>query len=219
MRRMIELRHIKEDDYPLVIELDNKIYPSLEGVTVQSMHVWYERNPEFGLIFTDGPMVTGALICIPLKKSSWVSLTRGDISEARLAHKDIFDINRDNEIAIHIYHIEKLAKAITHFSKLALRELNKSVRNLCALKASLKISGYSAFCATPQGMHLFSDALAFKEGVCVSDEHIVRSKKGVRIERGKTETVMANIAPGEVYICRCSMLTLRPNDESELWNL
>ena len=217
---MIGLRNINKDDYPLVIEMDNEIYPSLVGVTVHSMSVWYERNPEFGLIFTDGQMITGALVCIPLKKTSWISLTRGEISEASLDHKDIFDINRDSEIAIHIYHIVKLTKDITHFARIALAELNKRVRNLCALKTSLRISGYSAYCATPQGLHLFSDTLAFRESGGVSEEHIVRSLDGsVRIEIGTAETVMDKMATSDAYVCKCSMLALTLTDKSELWSL
>jgi len=216
----LAIRYINETEYPLILELDKKLYPSSEAVTVQSMRIWYQNNPEFGLIFTDGPLVAGALACIPLKKSSWIALIHGQLSESKLTQEDIFDIHRDREIAIHIYHIEKLTNVIKNFSLVALTQLNKQMRRLRLFNNTLEISGYSAYCTTQQGIHLFSDQLAFTPSKCMSEEHIVRSHDGdLRIEKGTTNSVINNISTRDSYVCKCSMFVLTSHDKNGLFEL
>lgn len=108
-RRRLTLRPVTPVDYDGIIASDREVYPTPDGLTLEVLHTWYAKHPELGMVFADA--VTGAIagscVVVPLSKHGWEQLTQGHLSEAALGADTLFDADRDDEIGLHVYHIEK----------------------------------------------------------------------------------------------------------------
>jgi len=62
-----------------------------------------------------------------MKGSAWRSYVRGEFEEEEISTPHLFDPLQDDEIALHIYHIEKLRGNIPNFTRVAFKALNKVV--------------------------------------------------------------------------------------------
>ena len=46
-------RAINKEDYKILLKLDKKVYPTSKPVTIKILNQWYQKNPEFGIIFEE----------------------------------------------------------------------------------------------------------------------------------------------------------------------
>ncbi len=108
-RRRLTLRPVTPADYDGILASDREVYPSPNGLTLEALQTWYANYPEFGMVFADAETgaIAGSCVVVPLSKHGWEQLTQGHLSEAALGADTLFDANRDNEIGLHVYHIEK----------------------------------------------------------------------------------------------------------------
>ena len=121
----MKLRKINQQDFQLILEQDKEVYPTASPVTKEIIKKWYKKNPEFGMIYEENGKVVGDCVIIPLNSNGWKSLIDGKLSESETNEKTIFDNSRDNEIGIHIYHIEKIDKNIKELYKIVLSDFTK----------------------------------------------------------------------------------------------
>lgn len=108
---MSNYRPIIQRDYPKLLELDRKVYPTNNPVTPKVLDKWFQNNPEFGMIFENSKGLYGMCIAIPLNKRGWNNLVSGKLAEADLDSKTIFDNSRDQELGVHIFHLEKFGNS------------------------------------------------------------------------------------------------------------
>jgi len=193
-------RQITKKDYPKILKLDKKVYPTSKPVTEKTLATWYSKNPEFGLVLEEGRKIAGYLISISLSKKGSEKLISGKLAEAEMTDKHIFDSKRDNEVYIHIYHIEKFIKKKS-LSKIMLEELMKKVQKS-------KVKGFSAYCVTPSGIGLF-EKLKFKEGKYISKEHIMKKGKKIFVFELSPEKLKQKLKEGYSLVTRCKMLVSR----------
>ncbi|MFH1325245.1 MAG: hypothetical protein ABIH49_00545 [archaeon] len=113
----MNVRAINRKDYDKLLELDRKVYPTPNPVTPRILDSWFQKNPEFGIIFEENNKITGMCIVIPLNKIGWEKLINGELAESELSKETIFDNSRDKEIGIHIYHIEKFFEEREFYKK------------------------------------------------------------------------------------------------------
>ncbi len=52
---------ITKEDYPTLMELDKKVYPTDDPVTPEIFDQWFANNPEFGIIFKESHTHTQAM--------------------------------------------------------------------------------------------------------------------------------------------------------------
>jgi len=209
-------RQITPKDYNLILELDKKVYPTSKPVTKEVIASWYIRNPEFGMIFCENGKIEGVFVVIPLNKESWNRLINGNLKEAEMTDKTIFDNLKDKEIGIHIYHTEKFNQNIKDFYKYNFEELDKIIKILRSKNKNLKIFGISAYSVSPPGIGLRTK-LDFKERSFISDEHILDKDKKLIVAESTKQAEDLKIK-GYKYINRCQMKVLYPNEDSIVWN-
>jgi len=216
----VNLRLIGKSDYRRILGFDNRVYPTKNPVTPTNMGTWYSNNPEFGMVYEFGGKTVGVCAFVPLKSSSWEKVINGTLSESDLGYKDIFDIKKDNEIALHNYHMEKLFLTENYYIKI-LSDLNKLLENLKKLNPELKIVGFSALGTTSLGLGLFQNRFNFQEKKFVSTEHILlKGKKLVLFNEidGGQKALSKKLQEGYTYYQRCKMIVLEPNDFSLIWS-
>ena len=209
-------RPIGKEDYPLLLKLDKKVYPTDSPVTKDMLSRWYAKYPEFGLVYEENGEIAGLCAAIPLSESGWTKLIEGKLSESDLDDETLCDISRDSEIGIHIYHIEKLDKSIKHFHEICLMDLARVMGMLKFNNKSLKVIGFSGLCTTKEGVGLFQNELKCRERAFISQEHIL--EKGGRKIIANASDVPQKLAEGYSLITRCQMLVAYPSEEGMLWD-
>jgi len=205
---------ISPHEYPLLLKLDKKLYPTNSPVTEAHLEVWFSKNPEFGLVLTVGddadreyndttkPVVApifGFFVCIPLAKAAWEKLIAGEIEESDVSAQDVFDVGRDDELYLHIYHMEKDIHGTAgtaqpnsgqnySFVHEALRKVAELIEALGAENAAapqttnrIRLGGISALCVSESGIRI-CERLGFREETFVSEEYIVVDSGGGEIE-------------------------------------
>lgn len=214
----MKVRNINEKDFDSILKLDKQVYPTENPVTKKILKKWYSKNPEFGLIYEKNESVSGLCIAIPLNKSGWEKLVLGNISEADLDESLIFDKLRDSQIAIHVYHIEKLDDKIESFHNIVLKDLNEVISNLRIRNPLLKVVGFSGLCVTPSGIELFKNKLNCKERTYFSSEYIfVKNNKKYLFNLTDSSKILTLIKEGYVLVNRCNMLVSFPSEKSIIW--
>ena len=216
----VNLRSINKKDYKRILGFDNRVYPTADPVTPAIMGSWYANNPEFGMVYELGGRTVGVCTFIPLKRSSWEKVINGKLSESDLGSKDIFDIQKDNEIALHNYHVEKLLLTENYYIRI-LYNLNKLVENLKKINPKLKIVGLSAFGTTSLGLNLFQNRFNFQEKKFISTEHILLKGKKLSLfdeKDGGQKELAKKLQNGYTYYQRCKMIVLEPSDFSLVWS-
>ncbi|MCX6814262.1 MAG: hypothetical protein NTY20_01235 [Candidatus Aenigmarchaeota archaeon] len=211
-------RPIQKADYALLLELDRKVYPTRSPVTPKILDKWYQRNPEFGLVYEKGNSVCGMCSTIPLNAEGWTGLINGELAESDLDARTIFDNSRDKKLGIHVYHIEKLDPTIGKLYQKCLTDLSGIVSNLRRENANLRVIGFSGLCVTNEGIELFTKKLNCKEKGYKSKEHILE-KEGQKIvfEANSEREMNKKIRDGYKAINRCRMLVTYPSEESMVW--
>ena len=189
-------RQITKKDYPKILKLDKKVYPTSKPVTQKILSIWYSKNPEFGVVLEKGRKVAGYLISIPLSKEGSEKLISGKLAEAEMTDKHIFDSKRDEFVYIHIYHIEKFIpdRGIT---ELMLKELMQNTK--------FKINRLSAYCVTLAGIDIF-EKLGFKEGKYISMEHIMKRGNKLFVFELNNKQMNQKIKEEYTPVTRCKML-------------
>ncbi len=215
----MKFRPIVEKDYELILELDKKVYPTDNPVTSDILSKWYKKNPEFGMIFeNEGSKIQGFCMAIPLNKRGWNKLVDGELSEADLNSKTLFDNKRDKEMGLHIYHIEKFFEK-KDFYKSFLKSLNEIIKNLRKENPKLSIIGFSGLCVTPSGIGLFYNKFNCRERKFVNQEHIFKKDGELRVFKlGSSSQFSEKLKEGYEYLNRCKMLVLYPGELSVIWN-
>ena len=211
------VRQVERQDYKPVLEMDRKVYPTNSPATSKIMSLWYKKNPEFGLIYTKNNKTVGICIAIPLNYYGWKELINGRLNESDIDENFIFDNSKDNELGIHIYHIEKLESSIKEFHKIVLEDLSKAVRKLKEENKKLKVIGLSALCVTKEGINLF-EKLGFREHEYLSSEHILeKNGKRIVIEADSQKILDSKIKEGYTYLNRCKMEVVYSSEKSIIW--
>ncbi len=214
----MELKPIRKEDYKLLLELDKKVYPTDSPVTPDILTQWYQRNPEFGMIYKKENKIIGVCIVMPLNAKAWIKLINGELSESELNSDDIFDNSKDEEIGIHGYHIEKLDKSVKEFYKTCLVDLSAIVNNLRIKNPKLKVIGFSGLCVTNEGIGLFSRKLTCKERHYKCNEYILeKDNKKIVFKANSKKELDSKIAVGYKLINRCQMLVSYPGEKSIIW--
>ena len=216
----VNLRPINKNDYKRILSFDNLVYPTADPVTPTTMGTWYVNNPEFGMVYELGGRTVGVCAFIPLKRSSWEKLINGKLSESDLGSKDLFNNRKDNEIALHIYHIEKLLLTENYYVRI-LSDLNKLVENLRKTNPKLKITGFSCLGTSSLFLGLFQNRFNFREKKFISTEHILLKGKKLSLfdeKDGGQKGLAKKLQNGYTYYQRCRMIVLEPSDFSLVWS-
>ncbi|MBU0530538.1 MAG: hypothetical protein KKC05_02590, partial [Nanoarchaeota archaeon] len=145
-------------------------------------------------------------------------LTSGELSEGDLDSNTIFDNNRDSEVGIHIYHIEKFnfSGKIHEFSLDYLSNIINSLKNN---NPSLSVIGFSALCVTTDGIKLFYNKLNFRERDFINTEHIIRKNGNIEVIDSDSQLDIINkMNDGYEYVTRCKMLVSLPGEISIVWS-
>ena len=210
---------INKGYFKRILSFDNRVYPTKSPVTSGMMSFWYKKNPDFGMVYDIGGKTIGVCAFIPLKKSSWEKVINGELSESDIRPDDIFDISKDNEIALHNYHVEKLLLTEDYYIRI-FKDLNKLIENLRKINPKIKLIGVSAFATTSLGLGLFQNRLGFHEKKFVSTEHILLKDNKLALfdeKNGGQKQLDKKLLNGYVYYQRCKMIILEPNDLSVVW--
>jgi hypothetical protein len=214
----MKFRPINQKDYPKLLELDKKVYPTDNPVTSEILNKWYKKNPEFGMIFEDdNGNLEGMCITIPLNKKGWNKLINGKLAEADLDSKTLFNNLRDKEIGLHIYHIERFSDKKRFYEK-SLAEINSVVNNLKKSNSELNIIGFSGLCVTASGIGLFYNKFNCRERKFINSEHVLRKDNKLEIFTTQSQIELSEkIKQNYEYINRCKMLVLYPDEPSIVW--
>jgi len=212
----MKLRAITPKDYRLIIESDEKVYPTSNPVTLDVIKQWYSKNPEFGMIYENNG-IEGTCIAIPLNSHGWNKLINGKLAESEMNEKTIFDNSRDKEIGIHIYHIERLNPKIKEFYKTALKDLSGIVNRLRQTNKELGVIGFSALAVTIPGINLFEKKFNCKERSYICSENILAKKGNLIVVDTKSESIENKLKEGYRFVNKCKMLVLFPSEKSVVW--
>ncbi|MBS3092929.1 hypothetical protein J4466_05940 [Candidatus Pacearchaeota archaeon] len=214
----MELKTIRKENYRVLLELDKKVYPTDSPVTPRVLDQWYQRNPEFGMVYREKGKIVGLGIAIPLNAKAWKRLINGELAESDLNSETIFDNSKDKEIGIHVYHIEKLDKSIKEFHKTFLIDLSKIIGKLRIKNPNLEIIGFSGLCVTNEGIGLLSRKLTCKEREYKCNEYILeKDNKKIVFKADSKKELDSKIADGYKLINRCQMLVTYPGEKSIVW--
>jgi hypothetical protein len=207
-------RSITKKDYALLLQLDQRVYPTDNPVTAQTLDQWYEHNPEFGIIFEENDKISGICIIIPLSRVGWDKLTSGKLEEADIHGQDIFRPGIDREIGLHCYHIEKMSQ-VDNFYEVAYSALGKIISSL---DPGCSIIGVSGYAVTLAGINLAYNKLNRRERSFISNEHIVSKNGVIEVLHDPTQRDLEKkLDDGYEYITRCKMLITYPNEVSIIW--
>jgi D-3-phosphoglycerate dehydrogenase len=216
----VNLHPINKSDYKRILRFDNIVYPTADSVTPAIMESWYIKNPEFGMVYKLGGRPVGVWAIVPLKRSGWKKVINGELSESNISQKDVFNIQKDDEIALHIYHVEKLLLTEDYYIRI-LSDLNKLIENLRKTNPKLKIAGLSALGTSSLFLGLFQNRFNFQEKKFISTEHILLKGKKLSLfneKDGGQKGLVKKLQEGYGYYQRCKMIVLEPNDFSLVWS-
>jgi hypothetical protein len=212
------IRSVQKSDYTTIVEDDNKIYPTADPITADVLGQWYKNNPEFGIIFEQNGRLRGICISIPLAKEAWEKLVSGKLSESELRGSAIFQASKDNEIGIHVYHLQKTDRS-KGFYKSALMGLGGATDGLRQKNSALRIIGFSALGVSPQGISLFEKKLNCREREFVNKEYVLRKAGRTEVFRPQSDKGLeVKLVDGYECINRCKMLVLYPTEPSIVWS-
>ena len=208
------LRKIEQSDYDLILNLDSKVYPVSPENKINSSIIdnWYNKYPEYGMIYVDKKNksnIVALSIIIPLEYKTWEKLIKGECFENNINIK--WDSN-DNNIGVHLYHIEVLNRNIVgkEFYKTMLKDLN-----IIAKKYNHNIIGLSGYCVTVKGNRLFKEILKCKNADDLNQdkskksEFIIKDKNGLKIIELPYDTDIKKI---NGYVSKCNMLYIKRNE-------
>ena len=220
------LRKIEQSDYDLILNLDSKVYPVSPENKINSSIIdnWYNKYPEYGMIYVDKKNksnIVALSIIIPLEYKTWEKLIKGECFENNINIK--WDSN-DNNIGVHLYHIEVLNRNIVgkEFYKTMLKDLN-----IIAKKYNHNIIGLSGYCVTVKGNRLFKEILKCKNADDLNQdkskksEFIIKDKNDIKIIELPYDTDIKKI---NGYVSKCNMLYIKRNEgddgvySSSVWN-
>ncbi len=220
------LRKIEQSDYDLILNLDSKVYPVSPENKINSSIIdnWYNKYPEYGMIYVDKKNksnIVALSIIIPLEYKTWEKLIKGECFENNINIK--WDSN-DNNIGVHLYHIEVLNRNIVgkEFYKTMLKDLN-----IIAKKYNHNIIGLSGYCVTVKGNRLFKEILKCKNADDLNQdkskksEFIIKDKNDLKIIELPYDTDIKKI---NGYVSKCNMLYIKRNENnhkiysSSVWN-
>ena len=208
------LRKIEQSDYDLILNLDSKVYPVSPENKINSSIIdnWYNKYPEYGMIYVDKKNksnIVALSIIIPLEYKTWEKLIKGECFENNINIK--WDSN-DNNIGVHLYHIEVLNRNIVgkEFYKTMLKDLN-----IIAKKYNHNIIGLSGYCVTVKGNRLFKEILKCKNADDLNQdkskksEFIIKDKNDIKIIELPYDTDIKKI---NGYVSKCNMLYITRNE-------
>ena len=208
------LRKIEQSDYDLILNLDSKVYPVSPENKINSSIIdnWYNKYPEYGMIYVDKKNksnIVALSIIIPLEYKTWEKLIKGECFENNINIK--WDSN-DNNIGVHLYHIEVLNRNIVgkEFYKTMLKDLN-----IIAKKYNHNIIGLSGYCVTVKGNRLFKEILKCKNADDLNQdkskksEFIIKDKNDLKIIELPYDTDIKKI---NGYVSKCNMLYITRNE-------
>lgn len=229
----IRVRAIRSDEYDYVLGLDGELFPIADPPTPAALRIWYSRNPEFGMMMddTDSGQIVGVNIIIPLNEQGFLGMMSGEVSEASVCSEHIYNAERDDTLALHCYHIEKMGR-VSGFVHYALRELCRIVIEAKQQRRrALKIVGWSALCASTSGVNLFQNTLNFREIEPGQQKHILRRKVPAGeqqavagyemrlVDSADQQEVFGYMEQGWEYHLRCRMVGTWPGDVSLVWHM
>ena len=210
------LRKIEQSDYDLILNLDSKVYPVSPENKINSSIIdnWYNKYPEYGMIYVDKKNksnIVALSIIIPLEYKTWEKLIKGECFENNINIK--WDSN-DNNIGVHLYHIEVLNRNIVgkEFYKTMLKDLN-----IIAKKYNHNIIGLSGYCVTVKGNRLFKEILKCKNADDLNQdkskksEFIIKDKNDLKILELPYDTDIKKI---NGYVSKCNMLYIKRNENN-----
>ena len=210
------LRKIEQSDYDLILNLDSKVYPVSPENKINSSIIdnWYNKYPEYGMIYVDKKNksnIVALSIIIPLEYKTWEKLIKGECFENNINIK--WDSN-DNNIGVHLYHIEVLNRNIVgkEFYKTMLKDLN-----IIAKKYNHNIIGLSGYCVTVKGNRLFKEILKCKNADDLNQdkskksEFIIKDKNDIKIIELPYDTDIKKI---NGYVSKCNMLYIKRNENN-----
>ena len=210
----MRLRKIEQSDYDLILNLDSKVYPVSPENKINSSIIdnWYNKYPEYGMIYVDKKNksnIVALSIIIPLEYKTWEKLIKGECFENNINIK--WDSN-DNNIGVHLYHIEVLNRNIVgkEFYKTMLKDLN-----IIAKKYNHNIIGLSGYCVTVKGNRLFKEILKCKNADDLNQdkskksEFIIKDKNDIKIIELPYDTDIKKI---NGYVSKCNMLYIKRNE-------
>ena len=212
----MRLRKIEQSDYDLILNLDSKVYPVSPENKINSSIIdnWYNKYPEYGMIYVDKKNksnIVALSIIIPLEYKTWEKLIKGECFENNINIK--WDSN-DNNIGVHLYHIEVLNRNIVgkEFYKTMLKDLN-----IIAKKYNHNIIGLSGYCVTVKGNRLFKEILKCKNADDLNQdkskksEFIIKDKNDIKIIELPYDTDIKKI---NGYVSKCNMLYIKRNENN-----
>ena len=210
------LRKIEQSDYDLILNLDSKVYPVSSENKINSSIIdnWYNKYPEYGMIYVDKKNksnIVALSIIIPLEYKTWEKLIKGECFENNINIK--WDSN-DNNIGVHLYHIEVLNRNIVgkEFYKTMLKDLN-----IIAKKYNHNIIGLSGYCVTVKGNRLFKEILKCKNADDLNQdkskksEFIIKDKNDLKIIELPYDTDIKKI---NGYVSKRNMLYIKRNENN-----
>lgn len=207
-------RIIKKEDYPFLLTIDQKVYPTETPVTPTILDEWYKNNPEFGIIFEENEKITGVLMVIPLSKKGWSGLISGELTEADIKGEFVFNPKVDDSIGLHCYHIEKFTNGDDFYIE-AYKILGDIFRKVCPKAIILGVSG---FAVTTAGISLAYNKLNFREREFISTEYMVSKNGKIEVVEDLTQEKLEGLlANGYVYHNRCKLLITYPGEMSLVW--
>lgn len=226
-------RCIAQADYPMVLSADSRLYPTATPVQRAAIQQWYSKHPSFGIIFEDTVGNTvGSGITVAMTPRGWEALTRGEVSESEIHDDLLFDNGVHDELAIHVYHVEKESgwhSTWPRISIMLLHALAKVMAELSGERAPdrprLRVSGFSGLAVSPSGINLFSNTYNCKERAdYICDEFIMRKPQvegppAIEVIEGMTQQMLSELLlRGREFLTRAKMLVLLPDDTSIVWH-
>lgn len=231
----MQTRPIQAQDYEAVLDADRRLYPTSSPLTEQVIHQWFSGHPQFGLIFTDALGRTiGQCIIVALTASGWGRLVAGELSESELDDGFLFNSQRDEEVGLHVYHIEKMQGWNKHqhgsFGYVAMQKLAQVLNHLdeeraCQGKVPLGVCGFSSLAVSLSGINLFTTTFNCRErDAYVCQEFIMQQPYSAAkrlevfegLDQGRLEEALAK---GYAFVTRARMLVLLPGDPSVVWSI
>eukprot|EP01112_Ceratiomyxa_fruticulosa_P022028 TRINITY_DN7958_c0_g1_i1.p1 TRINITY_DN7958_c0_g1~~TRINITY_DN7958_c0_g1_i1.p1 ORF type:complete len:226 (+),score=25.49 TRINITY_DN7958_c0_g1_i1:95-772(+) len=209
-------------DYLSLIGLDNSVYPTPSPVTFDSITKWYHKNPEFCFVIQKGGKDVGIVNAIPLNFNGWKGMQDGSVKECDVDFVHIFDLNRDTDLYLHLYHIERLDnedKDIKIWEQ-SLIGLSQCIQHLNkASPHKIVCKGLSGYCTSSAGVGLFSKKFGCKERGFISTETIVKTPFGqISVHNISTPREFEDLKmKGFEIIQRCQLLSTLNTDESIVW--
>lgn len=188
------------------------LYPTSSPLTLSTIERWFSFHAEFGFVFISpvssmeeetGDKTVGTCVIVALTRPGWEQLVRGELSESQLDESVLFQAQRDDELGIHVYHVERLdgwaeacaaagppsgsASPPNVSKKISIAMLHELARVLGRLDAAragagrppLRVCGFSGLCVTPGGFNLFGTVYNCRErDAYVCQEYILRRQGG-----------------------------------------